>query len=347
MVSDSATDRRWAKTKFGDDLKRALEEAPGLQGFVFLTHVELSVAERDSLALKARKAGIEFVDVLHRERLRILLDGPDGLAARFQFLRIPLSEAEQATFFARWGTQIQQLVTQRFENVERKLYRLEFLQECNSPVRSIWVLLSLKRRFTTDELGHFRVLVSVVDLHGNSRLIATDLVVRDKISEDSRSLVSASANSTWILPVRFGDGGTEAEESERKIRISEGWTTMREGVEHLSAGTSISGWTRLEYPIPTLGQLDGTMVFVAATAPLAQQIASWRLTANGYVLASGTADELELVPDTADKAVEAWPEPLSDSELTVLWVRLFSTGHTHWSVDFSDTPRRVWTPDAT
>lgn len=72
--------------------------------------MELRAAERDNLISKARKAGIEFVDVLHRERIRILLDSPDGLAARYQYLGIALSEEEQAAFFARWGNQLEQII---------------------------------------------------------------------------------------------------------------------------------------------------------------------------------------------------------------------------------------------
>jgi hypothetical protein len=37
-------------------------------------------------------------EVVDRERMRIALDSPDGFSIRFQYLDIPLSEAEQASF---------------------------------------------------------------------------------------------------------------------------------------------------------------------------------------------------------------------------------------------------------
>ena len=45
--------------------------------------------------------------VFDQERIRIVLDSADGFSIRFQYLQIPLSEAEQATFFAKWGDDIQ------------------------------------------------------------------------------------------------------------------------------------------------------------------------------------------------------------------------------------------------
>jgi hypothetical protein len=59
----------------------------------------------------APQAGIEHCDILDRERLRIELDSPAGFFVRFQHLGIPLSEAEQASFLARYGDRIQQVVT--------------------------------------------------------------------------------------------------------------------------------------------------------------------------------------------------------------------------------------------
>jgi hypothetical protein len=64
-----------------------------------------------SRLVTAPQAGIEHCDILDRERLRIELDSPAGFFVRFQHLGIPLSEAEQASFLARYGDRIQQVVT--------------------------------------------------------------------------------------------------------------------------------------------------------------------------------------------------------------------------------------------
>lgn len=70
--------------------------------FVFFTNVSLTAGEKDGLVQGAKDKGLAHAEVFDRERIRIALDSADGFSLRFQYLGIPLSEAEQATFFARW-----------------------------------------------------------------------------------------------------------------------------------------------------------------------------------------------------------------------------------------------------
>ena len=72
---------------------------------------------------EARQAGIEHCDILDRERLRIELDSPGGFFVRFQHLEIPLSVAEQASFLARYGDRIQEVVSTGFQRIERTLMK--------------------------------------------------------------------------------------------------------------------------------------------------------------------------------------------------------------------------------
>src|SRR5437762_1436016 len=87
--------------------------------------------ERLSLAALAKAEGIEVVDVFDRERIRIALDAAEGLGLRFQYLSIPLSDAEQAAFFARWGNGLEQLITKSIQAEDSRLDRMEFFQEQN------------------------------------------------------------------------------------------------------------------------------------------------------------------------------------------------------------------------
>ncbi len=110
-VSDSPQDKQAARKKFIADVESALEAEPDLKVFVFFTNVALTIGETNALHEYAVKKGIDVVDVFDRERIRIALDSTDGLAARYQYLNIQLSDAEQAAFFARWGRQVEQLTT--------------------------------------------------------------------------------------------------------------------------------------------------------------------------------------------------------------------------------------------
>ena len=68
----------------------------------------------------AKSSGVEYCDICDRERIRIALDSQDGFAARFQYLSLPLSEAEQATFFAKWGDDIQSMISSQFDRMQKK-----------------------------------------------------------------------------------------------------------------------------------------------------------------------------------------------------------------------------------
>jgi hypothetical protein len=88
----------------------ALGTDPKPEVFVFFTNLNLTIGEKETLIAAARQAGITYCDIFDRERIRISLDSPDGFSIRFQYLGLPLSEEEQASFFARWGDHIQSLV---------------------------------------------------------------------------------------------------------------------------------------------------------------------------------------------------------------------------------------------
>jgi hypothetical protein len=98
-ANDSPEDKRWVKEKFLSDLNTALEENPSLKGLVFFTNVDLTPSEENELIKEAKSRGFAWIEVFYRERLRILLDSPEGLGLRFQYLGIPLTEEEQAAFF--------------------------------------------------------------------------------------------------------------------------------------------------------------------------------------------------------------------------------------------------------
>src|SRR5436189_159316 len=118
QASDGQEDKKKAKKKFAHDLNSALAAEPDLKAFVFFTNVNLTVSEKEGLVATAKSKGIAHCEIMDRERMRIVLDGPDGLSIRFQYLNIHMSEAEQATFFARWGDDIQSVIAEGFGEVK-------------------------------------------------------------------------------------------------------------------------------------------------------------------------------------------------------------------------------------
>jgi hypothetical protein len=272
QVSDSPEDKREAQKKFTSDLDAALTEKPDLKGFVFFTNVDLTPAESQALETHARSRGITHVDIYGRERIRIALDSPEGLASRFQYLQIHLSDAEQAAFFARFGNDIQALITREFGQVDSKLNRLEFLQECQKPLRRVGIVLDFASPITPRELGPYRVLVVIQDLRRRDPHPALCIAGRDSYPTYSiagaEELRHGHQHIAWsVCP----DAALQA----TIISFGEVWLQQLLIDANLSPDST---------PFPTLGSLDDQTVWVYCTASLLKQLSGLGLIANDYVL---------------------------------------------------------------
>jgi hypothetical protein len=96
------------------------------------------------------------LDANQRDReqsLRIELDSPGGFFIRFQYLDIPLSAAEQASFLSRYGSWYRRSSQPAFSAL---LNRILFLQEAANVLDGIHVHFRLKRSYAAADIGHFR-----------------------------------------------------------------------------------------------------------------------------------------------------------------------------------------------
>jgi hypothetical protein len=73
----------------------------------------------------------------------ILLDAPDGLAIRFDYLGVKLSLADQTAFFTRFGTGIDKQFQQQLQGIENYFARLELLQTMDLPIRNFEIAMTL------------------------------------------------------------------------------------------------------------------------------------------------------------------------------------------------------------
>lgn len=156
QAADIEEKKRTIRNKFTDDLESAWHAHPRPSVFVFFTNVNFTIGEKDALTRQALTQGFSVCEILDRERLRIALDTPDGFAARFQYLDLPMSAAEQASFFAKWGDDIQSVIATGFQAVHSTLAQLLFLHEASLPIDNLVVRFHLDRDYTADEIGHFR-----------------------------------------------------------------------------------------------------------------------------------------------------------------------------------------------
>lgn len=172
-VSDSPKDKRDIKKKFSDDLNAALEENKKLKAFVFFTNVDLTPGEIDKLKQWAISKGVSFVEIYWRERIRLVLDTPDGFAFRYQFLSIKLSDAEQSSFFSRFGKDLEELVTGGFNRLEKKIDFTEFKRWQTGAIRKINLQILFKELEPSLRKGpeHFRVCLEMQSVYHEKRSI--------------------------------------------------------------------------------------------------------------------------------------------------------------------------------
>jgi hypothetical protein len=308
-VSDSPADKRWLKEKFIGDVERATSEKQDLKSFVFFTNVDLTPSEESELVLEAKGRGVIFIDIFYRERLRILLDGPEGLGLRFQYLGISLSDAEQAAFFERFGTQLESLLLRRFDNIDQKLSRIEFLQDCSKLLLNIGIYIELHRDYSSSELGHFRFLIEIV----NDR----DLPMPKLLLCGRDWKFISQVNDEEII--RYGESVTVWSEvpDEQLYGLKRAFPSDQENEIGFFADLHKS------VPFARLGDLDQCSLHFFTTKPLFDKIKSIALVANNYILAAADVENLVSLPgnsleDEYGIFIE-WPEELSEEEDQIPW----------------------------
>lgn len=161
--------RREASNKFDADLRRVLEEKPTLQAFVFFTNVDLTPSIIEQLKERAVAAGVSVVDIIDLERLRHVLDSPEGLIARLQYLDIPMSATEQIGLVSKFGNQLQSAVAARFDRVERILSQMERFLDFQKPLYRLDVFVELEGEHRSIDIGHQGVLLRITGLQDLSK----------------------------------------------------------------------------------------------------------------------------------------------------------------------------------
>jgi fido (protein-threonine AMPylation protein) len=83
------------KEKFSHDLEGLSKN--NAEGLAFFVNQHLTPGERAELIKKVHP---KLSEIYHLERIRVLLDAPKGYGLRFEYLRIPMNEEEQLSFWS-------------------------------------------------------------------------------------------------------------------------------------------------------------------------------------------------------------------------------------------------------
>lgn len=360
QANDSDEQKKIIRRKFGDDLKSALAAAPKPEVFVFLTNVNLTISEKDELVRKAKAKRLGHAEIFDRERIRIALDSPDGFAARFQYLGISMSEEEQASFFSRWGDDIQSLVSTGFQRLEGTLERLLFLQEATNVVPTLVVVLELRESYPAEQIGHFRAFCSLYlkeVRHGIESILfgSTDKQDRGGSStEKSRrdgGIKHGVSGGQWEKRINLdrrdlGEQGTNQEDEDGAELILTG--------DSLGIGVDPVPRIAIQYvnddvirfePRLSLRDLDEAMFLPILNESLAEKIKGIHLFGGGYKIMQVMEDDLGI--DRSPFKPEI-PMEFTSSELADPWVRIRPKEASVFRVSFFEqTPMRMSNPRKT
>lgn len=355
QANDSAEQKKTIIDKFEDDLNSALSADTKPAVLVFFTNINLTIGEKDKLISKAKTQGMIHCEIMDRERIRISLDSPDGFSIRFQYLNIPLSEEEQASFFAKWGDDIQSLISTGFQSVENTLNRILFFQEATSKLSNLTLSIELNQKYAAEDVGHFRLFCSLYLKEPKNKLLSILFGCSDK---SNRMREDIAADFTCQKSgIKYGIGGGEWEqiidiEDEEKDYEEEKYTKVAAsssiGMEYVEFIPIIFRESRLIRNSDglTLRDLDEAMLLPFCNASLADKIKAIHIYSNGYKIKELGPNDIEI--DRIEFAPSI-PVNFSEDELNDPWVRIRPAGgYSSFNIEFFDeTPKRMYMPKQT
>lgn len=353
QANESNGHKSKANKKFKEDLENAWTAEPRPKVFVFFTNVNLTAGEKHDLVELAKKRGFAECDVFDRERIRIALDSADGFAARFQFLGLPMSEAEQASFFAKWGDDINSVITTGFQQVHSTLAHLLFLQEANRPLDSLHVYFKLDREYTATEINHFRAFLSIylkepkigtlAILFGSCDRMYRFTPADKKPAPDQSGIAHGICLGQWRTPWPEDPHESASDDSQGLDYEELGFGSsigmkVAKGIGITFHNDSLIRIT----PTFTLADFDEAMLMPIVNHSLAEKLEHISVYANGYMLLDLPRHAFKI--DASEFKLERIDNGFNQQELSDPWVRLRPSNlSSNWNLSFSrDVPVRMF-----
>ena len=354
QANDSEEHKKAVKAKFASDLESAISSNPMISVFVFLTNINLTIGEKEYLIGQAKKSGLQHCEIFDRERIRIHLDSPDGFSIRFQYLGLTLSEEEQASFFARWGDDIQSVISTGFQKIERTLNRVMFLQESNDPLSYLTISFELDKKYDAKDIDHFRLFCHLTLKEPKHNILSILFGSSDK---STRMRNDTNMNFREEEPgIKHGIGsgqwehhiGKNEEEQNDCEEGDEKWTQVgssssigKDEVEFLTIFYSTSSLIRIP-PVICLRDLEEAMFIPFANRSLAEKVKSIHVYSNGYKLQEIDSSDISI---DSTEITPNFPVEFDEDELSDAWVRIRPKSYSMYRIDFFDrTPKRMFTP---
>jgi hypothetical protein len=356
QANDSDEQKKKIQEKFTSDLDSALGADKTLKAFVFFTNINLTIGEKEKLIEKAKLYHLVHCEIVDRERMRIALDNPDGFSIRFQYLNIPLSEEEQASFFARWGDDIQSVISTGFQRLESTLNRVLFFQESTDPLEHLTLIFELKEKYSAVEIGHFRLFCSIYLKEPKQKILeiifgSSDKSSRMRENDDTRAdfteqkpgIKYGISSGQWESYFHLKNEKLEEEDKEERYKQVRGASSIgRDEVEFLPISYDNDTFIRF-FPTISLKDLDNANFFMILNKSLAEKIKTIHLFSNSYKIQEIKTEDFRI----DETSFEAWiPVKFTSEELEDSWVRIRPSDMlSAFQIQFFDkTPKRIFIP---
>jgi hypothetical protein len=314
-VCDSQQDKKDISKKFRDDVLAARGANSEVKSFVFFCNIDMSPSEVNRLKKFANKHDFTQVDIYWRERIRHALDSPEGLALRYQYLGLNLSDAEQAAFFARYGKELEDLLHGRFDRIEKKIDAIEFSRWRTGYIRKLKLDIQFKEDIDSNHNApeHFRI---ALELKG-------DLY-------EERSIIIGGRDDFWLANGKYYFDTKTFFSRQGVDKSKDSWIkkNMRIGggvIDGIYLGVH---W----HPVsPILAEeFDHLYQYFHFTENLMNRIDRVRFTIDDYVFLDWKFSTEDIRPGVPSFS---WPDNLNEEELAVRWYL-----KKLWSIKFDEGP---------
>lgn len=275
-AGSSANDRSWAQRKFTADLDAALRQNPSLQGFVFLTNVDLTPEQHNSMKREAFSRKLGHVEVFDFHRLRNALDQPTGLLARLQYLDIEMSKEEQLALVHGFGQELQKTINSGFSRIDKTLERMEKFLDVRKPLHNVTMLYSLDQRLTEITSSPQIIVAFIQGLWPGSR---NCLMMLARVQQKESSDAVVAELESWLVTVDHNNKATST--PERHLTFP---ATKTPGGVFVTAGYGFSfsaGGGSLH-----LADVVEIQASIFASPVIAPHLTRFQLDMNGYIVVS-------------------------------------------------------------
>lgn len=241
--------------------------------------------------------------------------------------------------------------------MEGTLNRVLFLQESNDPITSLTVSLELDKKYSADEIGHFRAFFYLTLKEPKHKILSILFGASDKpdrmrdnqktdFTKQRTGIKYGIGSGQWEQHIDFDEAEftfeeTIDEEDENWTAVGSGSSIGREEVEFLPISYSKSSFIRF-FPVISLRDLDDAMFLPFLNKTMAEKVKSIHIYSNGYKLQEIKSDNIRIDKSSVEPD---FPVAFSKDELEDQWVRIRPQDASAYNMHFfENTPKRLFTP---